>query len=327
MNKTVIVASALLRIPGSPRSSNAQDFGNAKMIAPEDGDRLATLRGFGLSGDPTKISTLIAELNAPTHPYSKITAMKAIGQLGSDKALAALDSVIQNDRDPVNRLVAAVTRSRVIAEVAAKGIADPTLRASTKLNKFLQSLERTGSRISAAVPAQVQEVKTTPDRIPGIELLALREIADMIYRNRDSALLQAAVSQGIDFQLESASALKIRLAEMSAAQRISTLVDELAILKVMAGDAYHKVQLAVDEGAPAGAAVAAKLAVMDRQRDRYKYIGFAALFNIARALGDKTLEPVIARFLNDADGWISYYARQVYPNVRAGLRSQYRAGY
>ncbi len=161
-----------------------------------------------------------------------------------------------------------------------------------------------------------------------MRIYALRELADMIYQDRDQALAREAQAQGIHFDQDAPSALKVELAPLSVQERVNRIVEHLAHLRVETSKEYYPMQLAINEGTFASRAAAAKLEEMRDKRDQYPYhIGFASLFRLIQGVGDKEQAPIVAQFLNDPDPGVAYYADQCLSDIQNGIAHTYRPGY
>ena len=287
----------------------------------EDHIRMAAIRRAGLNGDRSNISSLLSEaVKSDSNALLRISAIRALAHLRSPESLAVLLRVATEDRVDEVRDVARICRSRINAELGANAIVDPSEKARVELNRFLQECDLAVSALNSAREKLDQDNRT--HRRPPRELIALRELADMVYRRRFLALANTCVAAGIRFEMDAPSNLKISLAPLTSQLRIASLIDLISSLKVLKWDDDSTLQLAIDEGLPASKAAVARLQLMAADPERYHYIGFAALFEVIRGAGDKDSAPVIEAFLPHPNRWVRHYAAQVLPDVKAGIPRQ-----
>lgn len=123
------------------------------------------------------------------------------------------------------------------------------------------------------------------------------------------------------------SALKLWLAPLSRTQRVQTLIDDLAQSKVLSTKQDYEMQLADDEGTLASQAATAKLQDIDKNRGQYPREGFDAIFSVLSGDGDATQATLVEHYTHDSDGYIAYFAKNVYPEVRAGHHGMFVPDY
>jgi len=299
--------------------------GFTSALLPKDHDRAAQLRQAGIRGDVSQVPALIDALKE-NHPVFKKTALHALAQIGAADALPAIDAALQNtvDQDIIN--FARVEKARLIAENGASNIADTRGQAVARVNLFYQNLGLTSATLNAAVTAYQSKTGNEHISVP-VEVYAMREFADIIYHGSYKDYVSMPEVATINFSLDPASALKMRLAPLSQKDRIAMLIHDLANNQVLPTLDNYEMQLAIDEDSAASHAIAVELHQMDAKPDRNKGMGYAALFRVLGGIGDKEQAGLIENYLHDPDGDIGYFARQVYYDLKDGLKRQYAAGY
>ena len=239
--------------------------------------------------------------------------MHALAQLGATEALPAFDLATQSKSVDPNYLKA--MRQRLLAEnLAAKTLVEPN-RAATKITAFYRGLNLSPSDMNTANSnvAPLVAGKSIPP-----EVLATREIADMVYHGNyaDYASLDglAQISNTSDMP----SALKLRLAPLSQAVRVQTLIDDLAQSQTLGMKQRYEMQLADDQGTLASHIAVVKLQEMDQHREVYPKEGFDAIFSVLSGAGDATQAKLVEHYTHDQNGYIAYFANNVYADVQAG---------
>lgn len=314
----------------------------------EDLNPIAGLAEAGRRGDRSQIPSIIRILSAPPHPVYVFNGLHALARLGATEALPVFDAyipqtIMQNaDTDISNFAIAA--RARLLAESEARGINDPKARAAVKVKRFYSELSLTSAALNAAPltytkPQYVNVFNSRENQPQGTRILqngqpitsiatyTLRELSDMVYQDgyKDYAALPDVAR--VDFSRDYPSALKIRLASLPHPQRLSTIIEELANKKFLRSEDSYEIQLAIAEGVPAGRAAASKLKEMDKRRDQYTSPGFSALFGVLDGVGDKEQRPVIEYFMHDANRSVAHFAKNVFFDVRDGIKGERRAAY
>jgi len=312
---------------GSPATVLAQQG----LLHPGPADqaaRVAQLRSAGLRGDRAQVPALIAELKKPSSPRAVYIVARALAQIGAVEALPVLEAAIQNGEDGDMRAFTRMARARLLAEASAQEIADPAKRAEARLNRFLSELTLDVGQLNAAKESldQVGRITATHGARP-VNSYALREVADMIYHGRDLALAAHAKSLGINFEQDYPAALKVRLAPLSDAERVSWLIDDFSKARVLNDERYYEIQLAANAGLPASRAAAVKLREIQRDRAKYEYGAISGLMQVIRCVGDQSGASVIADFLGDQDTYVAHDARILLEPTRQGLPVQCRVTY
>lgn len=277
-------------------------------VLTQDKNEPAQLHGAGLRGDHSQIPAMIAALQKPQpNWFYSSPALHALSRMGVTDALPAIEPLIQNDKYPIVSREAKIAKARILAEDAAKGISGPS-QAKVKIETFYSNLDLTTDDINTQVAdyenqlAQQLKANTYDGTLlKPLELFAMEDIADMVYHGSypDYATL-SGVAQ-LNFQLDAASALKMRLAPLAQSQRLTVLTDELS------GDTsndlknLYKMQLIADEEAAGGKVVAAKLLQMDANKAHYTTENFRTMFRTLVAIGDPSQASLIQHFKSQGD--------------------------
>ncbi len=315
------------RLFGSSAPVKQWRYSSAKPAAPsspDEYDYLAGIRVAGLNRDSSRLADMVACLKS-TDPASVATGLHALAHLGDERAIPDVEQVVQNYPAGYIRAEAKSARARLLAESTGRSLTIPGDRAGVKTTKFMSEEGIDATILNAGVLAYYSssgEGQGLPHEVD-----SLRELADMAYREPDADYLALPLLQKINFSQDPGSTLKIKLAVMPKAARVPWMINELAHKTILHKEDALLTQLAVDEGTSSSQQVAIKLTEMDAQRDQYTYTGFSALFDVLRGIGDSRQAPTVEHFLNDKDTWVAYYAQQVYPDVKRGLRRQYAIGY
>jgi hypothetical protein len=336
---SLILILTLSQITGKsrvPNSGKYKMFPVNGMITPEQSARQARLRKIGMTGDVSQKSRLVAALNNPINEREVINAIDALLRLHAPETLTFAQRILAETELPELRNYVEVAAARYKAErTYRRSLKRPPSEQDSQhlaedfLFDFLRNLHLDVPQLNEGVlqdKAIVKGLHATHLTV-NKETLALRQIAEVIYRYRDRALANVATNWNIRFDVDAGAALKWRLALLSQKERIEWLVNGLAEKKVFMIDDYFTVQLTVDEGKAAGKAIAAKLEEMDKKRGKYSTVGFTGLFRVLSGLGHRDYEPLLARFQEDADDKVAHYARNAYPKVARGMPCQYEYGY
>jgi len=314
---------------------------------------LNQMRQAGLRGDRSQIPYMVAAFQSPPGIefadiayQTRLSLLRPLAHLGATEALPALDDVIRSDpRKPFpgdtsadfweNEQVIAlskVVKARILAQSGAPAAANDKARASAEVKRFFQELGQTPERLNAAVAAynaqDRQRLEATPhiadarqDPTP-VELFAVRELADMAYRDRYRGFMSLPDVARVDFNQDAGAALKARLAPLSPAQRVTTLVDEISQKKMADNDDLRRAQLLADEGPSALPMVVAQQQDFRAHREQYRqkldghFGGFSVLDraqeNLA-AIADAAAKPQASGVADEADVVRSRWPRQIAP--------------
>lgn len=327
--------------PAVAPTSNGQAKVRAIIPGPEM-QKIAALRQAGIKADASQVPLLLEALKKPQPEY-QYAAIHALSQIGATESLPVFDSLLASrgtDADLRNFLQ--VARARLVAESSAKGIADANKRAQFKMQTLLAEANVSVAQLNDA-PARKEQLRTDNEAAKPVTLYVLRELADMIYRKHDAALLNYAQLQGVQFGfrpdlpftslnaarraqvdgirflVDTPAALKAGLGPLTNQERVNWLIEKLSTAWVMDEDTYYAIQLAIDEGVPASHAAAIKLKEIASSRKQYGYGAISALMRVIAGVGDKEEMPVIASFLADDDKYVVQDARNAYDTLGKGI--------
>lgn len=281
----------------------------------DESGQIASMRKAGITGDRAQIPAMIAVLSDPSHPHPLVirTALHALAQLGATEALPFVDTVAQSkvlEPDYVK-----VAHQRLLAESDARSTADTNAQAATKVSAFCSGLGLSADQLNGATASLQSE--SSKQSLP-LQIIALREIADMAYLGNYNDYAALPAIKQLNFTPDYPSALKIRLAPLTKADRVKTMIDDLAHTQSVGPKQKYEMQLLDDEGVLASRAAAAQLQQMNSHRDQYPREGFEAIFSVLSGAGDATQAPLVERYTQDQDGYIAYFAKNAYPDVKAG---------
>ena len=273
------------------------------------------MRRAGLQGDRTQIPDMVLLLQRTPAPDRLLmdTTLHSLAQMGATDALASINALIQSNKDTNIVNYAKAVRARLLAESQAGFQPDNDVQAKGKLDRFYKELGETPGDINAGVAAYLKNLASRVG--PGVapqfpmELYAMRELADMAYHSQYAGFTKLPGLSQAQFNLDGRSALKVRLAPLSAADQIAWLIDDLSKKKVITEEESAEIQLASDLGPSAGQSAAAKLWDMDQHRDNYSRAGFSALFSVITMSGDEESN-LWDHFKNDPNPLISEYAER-----------------
>ena len=311
---------------------------------------LNQMRQAGMRGDRSQIRRMVEIFQNPPGAefadiayQTRLSLLRPLAQLGATEALPALEDVIQSDpRKPFpgdssadiweNEQVIAlskVVRARILAQSGAQGLADGKARASAEVRRFLQELGQTPEGLNAAVAAykaqdrqHLEASRLVADGrhepVP-VELFAVRELADMAYRDRYRGFVSLPDVARVDFGQDAGAALKARLAPLSSSQRIATLVDEISQKRMGDNNDLRRAQLLADEGPSALPVIAAKEQDFKVHRDHYPGEfrlppGYSLLERAQENLAaDAVAKPQVSGATAEADVVRSAWPRQIAP--------------
>lgn len=302
----VFCLAYLLSVPGGVQGYPVVD-------PTRDYERLGPARQAGLRADRARIPALVAILQEKPTPtrFLMETTLLSVAQLGATDALPAINALAQGAKDQdgkdlVEPDVVSAARARLIAEAAAGPDTGTPAQAQAKLGRFYQELGETPAALNAVMrgyEAAQPKAADLPPRNP-VEFYAIRQLADMAYRSAYRGFAQLPGVSQVDFALDARSALKVRLAPLSDAERAAWLVQDLSRKAVFGDTENAEAQLGGELGTAASAVAAAKLQEMGQHTAQYKHAAFTGLFNLLVRSGgpERTL---LDHFKNDPDPTIA----------------------
>ena len=314
---------------------------------------LNQMRQAGMRGDRSQIRRMVEIFQNPPAAealdvayQTRSSLLRPLAQLGATEALPTLDDFIQGDsakplpgedyitfsQRKENIALSKAVRARILAQSGAQGVADDKARASAEVKRFFQELGQTPQSLNAAVAAyqlknqqHYEAAGRNPDyrhdAVP-VEVFAVRELADMAYRDRYRGFVSLPDVARVDFGQDAGAALKARLAPLSSAQRVAMLVSEISQKKITDNDDLRRAQLLADEGLSALPMVVAQQQDFRSHREQYRqkldghFGGFSVLDraqeNLA-AIADAAAKPQVSGATAEADVVRSSWPRQLAP--------------
>jgi hypothetical protein len=193
---------------------------------------------------------------------------------------------------------------------------------SRKVSHFLSTTKLSKTRIEEAVRAFHARGGAGEQQTP-FEVYALRQMADFVAEGCEAGIPNAVSMSGINFSLDPAAQLKVRLAPMSKKQRIDWLIETIARKKVITGEDYYLVRALADEGTEAVEPILAKLRTLKSNREGCPSPGIKTLFRVLDGIGDTRAIPVVRSFLDGSDRRLRHYLRQSLQDLERGYRNPY----
>jgi len=286
-------------------------------------NELTIFRKAGLTKDRSLASALIIALKNPPERFYTFVALHALAQMGATEALPAINALLATSHDTGLVNYAITAKARLLAESGAQAIKDPKVRAQVKLAMLYQQTGLTPNALNAAAKEYQVFVGTPGTPVP-IGVCLMREAADVLYQ--EGVASSAVEAAPPDYSLDPASALKVRMAPLSPKERINALVEQLANLKKYPPSEYYTVQLLADMGAAAEQAIDAKIVDMDLHQNEYT-VGFMALFDVLRCIGDTSQSSFVEDFTRDPSRASGQAAERSYADILRGEKVLFAIGY
>jgi len=283
---------------------------------------LAKMWRARISGDHAQTSVMLNYLKKPVtqqHPALTHTAMQALARLGAMEALTTIEEMAQRSSpgsSPVQRY-AQVARARLLAE---ESIGENPPSAAVKMRRYLSALKLTPNQINAALSNSNQRFGDQQN-VP--EIVASREIVDMIYHKRDMTLAKQAQALGIRLDLNASFVVELQIAPLSRQERVEWLIKELKKADVLSSREYHLIQLTAAEGKTASHAAAVALEQMRSSGQIYNYGAVAGLLKVIGLVADKGESPIVLTFSTDSNPALSRVAQQVLRRIERGVPADY----
>lgn len=293
----------------------------------KEANDMAALHRAGLTRDRSHLPALLAALKNPDDPIKRsyaFVALHALAQMGVTEALPAISTLLATSHNVslVNFAIAA--KARILAESGAQAVKDPQARARAKLAALYQQTKLTPDTLNQAAK-EYQVYASTPGTPVPLGVCVMREAADVLYQEGvASSVVEAAPP---DYSLDPASALKVQMAPLSPQARIATLVEQLAHRKYNQQAERYALQLLADMGASAEQAVDAKLVDMDQHQEQYDGLGFRALFDVLRGIGDASQTSLVQDFARDPTREAADAAAGALADVSSGRKLVLAVGY
>jgi hypothetical protein len=352
------IVLAVILIGGLPGVSVAQTASRQLSAAERQQLRIAesteigkmgwAIRAAGLAQDKNNIALFRSylkpndrpqDVRAPDEPLRRSeyvqVSLQALGRLSAYEALPDIESLIASTQNSGTADYARAVRARILASKEKSP--------GARISRFLAELERTAEQLNTVA----RQPQPNIDGPPAFEVLAVRELADMIYLYSDEALYHSAKAAGIKLEIDPPSSLKIKYAFMKPGERVNKIIEELANLKVRgANHAEFLTQMAINAGDAAGIAAENKLRQMQKgprfeykktrgreerveqlrraynSKDVYTRQGFFALIDVVGSMGNPMYSEILEELAKDKDSDIAQYARRSIFWVKKGVPIQ-----
>ncbi len=307
----------------------------------EDSHRIGSYRQAGLDKDRSRIHDILADPPAvrPDHHASSprpdydhrvpegyvFGMLRALAQMRAVEALPFFRAYAGLSPNSGLSRFAAAAAARLNAEMEHGG-------PDAQVRRLLAELGMSAQDLNAALAEHADPKKLLPDGrwvsvvsshplSPPVEVYAVRELADIIYQGGFAPL---PTLEAIDFSRDYPSALKLRLASLSSAERLAALIAELSCRTVVRGETNYDIQLAINESAAAAQAAAAELDKMAADPAAYNQLkhhaGFSCLFYIIAGVGDPAYLLVLERFLESPSPFVGHYATIAHNHLLRGWK-------
>jgi len=345
---SIICATALLVMAAAlllPRTSMTAPLvplaGSNAGGNPVSAGWLNQMRQAGLRGDRSQLSRMIEIFQNPPVAealdiayITRTSLLRPLAQLGATEALPALDAFIRGDsakplpkeiaimfsQRKENIALSKVVKARILAQSATQGLADDKARAAAEVKQFFQELGQTPESLNTTAAAyqtqnrqHLEATRGIPDyrddAVP-MELFAVRELADMAYRDRYRGFTSLPDVARVDFAQDDRAALKVSLAPLSREQRIAALVAEISRKETTNNSDLRRAQLLADEGPSALPAITAEQQNFKAHRERYlgkfgtSFGGVSMLADVQKrivAVAEDAAKPPMSDAATDAD--------------------------
>lgn len=276
---------------------------------PDQGNlvQLGVFQQASQAGDISHVPAMVAALDHPTQRVDMYLLPRLLARMGAVSAVPVLDSYIADRPGSLLSDMARVSKSRLLAENAVRSLTDDRQRSSEKIHRFLLGLNLAPADLnSALISYRLPEVNKQGRNVvrPGgrqvpLEVMAVEEIADIVYSSPTHSYLGLPEVSQINFQGYYPAALKMRLAPCSRQQRIAIMISDLSTHTVLRGEDDYEIQLLANEGQVASVPVANKLRQMSAERSSFSGAGFSALFSVLAGIGDSTQLTLVQSFVDD----------------------------
>ena len=292
----------------------------------KEADGMAALHQAGLNRDRAHLPALLAALQKPDDPIKRsyaFVALHALARMGATEALPAIDSLTSTSHDISLVNFAAAAKARLLAESGAQAVKDPQARARAKLATLYQQTKLTPDALTQDAKYYQAHIGNPGEPVP-LGVCLMREAADVLYQ--EGVASSAVEAAPPDYSLDPASALKAQMAPLSPKGRTAALVEQLANLKKYLPSEFYTVQLLADMGMTAEQAIDNKIVDMDSHQEEYT-VGFIALFDVLRCIGDSSQSSFVEDFASDPSRRASSAAERVSAWIAAGKKSVLVVGY
>jgi hypothetical protein len=226
-------------------------------------EKIAQARQIGLQRDRSRSKFLLEILNsppcmiesavvsfgfdAPRQFHLEVAALVALARLGD---VHVLPSLIQlGEKGWHNHPFYRVALARLQVEVAYPSPLTPE-RWKQKVQRYYDLVGLTKAQLATYLRSEAD--KEFPANPPKLERIALRHLTEMVANAYQERLPNAFEPlEGLDYEKDFPSALRIQLARLPASQRVAWLINRISQREVINHHAYYEMQALIDYGSEA----------------------------------------------------------------------------
>lgn len=259
-------------------------------LSPQEIDRFSRIRSAILTGDRSKVSTLIEDLKSPNSAVVG-AALRLLGGCGDPAAVPAMEAV-ETSVNPIHiRRKARANRARILADVEAEKQTTPGGKAAARVRTLL-------AECGLTIDAVNQRSVDVDRRSPGyqgwlIEHHVLEILAQYALAHGYETMSASPEFRAANFSLSASAKEIIELSRLQDDQRVAAVIDRLARTAIIRGEVSILIQIAQDMGDPALLAAKAKLMEMKQAPARYPWNGFTILIRIVEGVGSRDDIPLL----------------------------------
>lgn len=257
-------------------------------------------------------------------------AIISLGRLGDQRVAGPLTNLAKQPPACPPQLAAyyRVALARIKAETGLSSSASGDVL-SGRLEAFLASLGLTPREVEERLRGWAPTAAPGEDRQVPVQVLAMREMADMLASARKSGEDTSAAEKVIDLASDPASYQKVQLAGLAPHERISRLLERLSQARALDDYTRCTIQALGDEGAAAAEETARKLRELLAQRGREagESKPIEALLMVLSYAGGPGDAPVAEAFMHDQNKEVAEAARRAAWALRTGTKQVYAPEY
>ena len=252
------------------RRSHQDEYNDGRYVHTGE-ERLSQLYTIGIEGNSEKISELRKVLQNQVAGIYLAVAGRALARLNSQEAVADFEKIIAESTITLVRDWAKVMRARLLAQSPDFGN-----NASRRLAVFLKEIGRTPKQFAQALRDYNKLSATDKANTFSMEITALSELSDMVYRGDSEAWLKLPEIKALDVSGVRAARYRMAFAAVPKEQRAEAIVDALVKwedaqphVTAQDADARFLLRMALDEGKQGAKAAVEKLKTIDAQPDKF----------------------------------------------------------
>jgi len=199
-------------------------------------------------------------------------AGRALARLNAQEAVADFDKIIaENEKGYVFYNWAKVMRARLLAQ-------SPSLPndAAQRFAVFLKAIDRTPQQFDKAIREYSKKTPEEKAETYSMEVTALAELSDMIYRGDSEAWLKLPEVKTLDVSGVRAAKYRMQFAALPIEKRATAIVDALVAWEnnrpansFRDAEARFLLRMAIDEGTRGAKAAIEKLNTLNANHEKY----------------------------------------------------------